>query len=808
MELYGHTLKYLDILFTDKMEDYISNINNRLRRGEHREIIGELRELINFHKLFERHDDPVLLTKLAEAEMRAGDFDAALQHFHDATKEDKRPKNVAIAYAGIGRVYMGKKEFQNAINAFQESYKQGGAVSVLVLQAIAHLKLGQYSESIESYAAVLKSGKDERPFATKVGIAKAYWEKFNHYGAVEDIENTLYFIEEVIKEYPYEQMSYDLLVKMALVNIPNALKCLLSHLENSRILATACLLNELTFKNFFLKDVMYACINRFASVTPSETDYQPFVRSITDYSMKATIYFYFFSKENEDYLKLIDQIFTVILKHQDACSLISEYLCSSRGAYIEYLDSIAVRSVMDKTDKLQVPDDSIEKESYIKTTVIPTIRNMLLYPISFCPNVHYTGHDNYIFPSWKERIERCLENISIEWFNIENKHVPLSLSWYFTENFLKWFLKIHDDSKYLSFSDYKITANITGLDKSIRIILSTKYSVNPLEDIDNSLGTIFNSNTCPIPNNIYGFSYSVDFSQISAGEISATLHIVIGTKVEIVGLPSEFWSFMDSTFNFNKNSTEVINRNEFYNRAKCYFSNCEISSKEQWIDFVLGFIDHHFSLAYLSFLKDEEYHTALHDCKRIADSIMLNNPLPENTLKVFLEKISELPAVMKGIRARYILKNLRDVETKKIIEMDEIIMAIIEEEEKLNTGANFVTTFEQRGVLVMLDETSFKLALANLIHNAHLAALAVNTEKTVFVNMIKNMEELVIIIDNPYLTHTNDTSDRLKISTGYGIPTSKKIIEHLHNGKMEGPYKDKPKPGFYRVSIYLPLQSK
>ena len=103
---------------------------------------------------------------------------------------------------------------------------------------------------------------------------------------------------------------------------------------------------------------------------------------------------------------------------------------------------------------------------------------------------------------------------------------------------------------------------------------------------------------------------------------------------------------------------------------------------------------------------------------------------------------------------------------------------------------------------------SFKWVLANLIHNAHLATLAVNTEKTVFVNVIKNNEELVIIIDNPYLTHTNDNSNRLKISTGYGIPTSKKIIEHLHNGKMEGPYKDKPKPGFYRVSIYLPLQSK
>ena len=616
----------LDVLLTDKMADYIKEIKGRLKGGDHWLVIDELKNMIRLQKLIEgsNHEDPVLLTKLAEAYRAIGESDLALNIFYRVKDLDNAPKNAAIALAGIGKVYMEKGEYQRAIGAFQKSFEYGHDIRMLSSQASAYCHLKEYDKAIQIYNEILNSGSDKMPWLTKTEIAKAFWSKYHEEGREDDAKKAVDYIASVIEEYPNDQASYDLLVKMAMVNIPNALKCLLSHLENSRILATACLLKELAFKNFFPKDVMLVCINRFASVTPSETDYQLFVRSITDYLMKATIYFYFISKESEDYLKLIDQIFTVILKHQDACSLISEYLCSSRGAYIEYLDSIAVRSV---TDKLHIPDDILEKEGYIKTTVIPTIRNMLLYPISFCPNVHYTGYDNYIFPSWKERIERCLENISIEWFNIENKHVPLSLSWYFTENFLKWFLKIHDDSKYLSSSDYKITANIIGLDKNIRIILSTKYSVNPLENIDHSLDTIFNSNTCPIPNNIYGFSYNVDFSQINAGEISATLHIVIGTKVEIVGLPPEFWSFMDSTFNFNKSSTEVINRNEFYNRAKCYFSNCEISSKEQWIDFVLGFIDHHFSLAYLSFLKDEEYHTALHDCKRIADSIMLNNPL-------------------------------------------------------------------------------------------------------------------------------------------------------------------------------------
>ena len=59
----------LDVLLTDKMEDYIKQINSRLNSGDHWLVIDELKNMIKLQKLIEgpNAEDTVLLTKLAEA---------------------------------------------------------------------------------------------------------------------------------------------------------------------------------------------------------------------------------------------------------------------------------------------------------------------------------------------------------------------------------------------------------------------------------------------------------------------------------------------------------------------------------------------------------------------------------------------------------------------------------------------------------------------------------------------------------------------------------------------------------------------
>jgi len=782
------------LLITNKMEEYIAQIDDRLARGEAWAVIGELKDMIRLHSLIEGHDDLVLLTKIAEADIRVGDYELALKTLYHVMELDQRPKNQAQALAYIGRAYMEQSKYREAITAFQESFNLGDDIGMLVLQAAAFRKLKEYNRSIELYEQILQSGKDKKPKITKTGLAKTYWDKYQYEERKEDLEKALSHLVNVVSIYPEDWRACNMLVRIS--SNTNVFNLIESLIKEGSITASRNILMELIAEDLFPDKVIHACLKRLSLIEPTHADYWLFVQSLVDFLMRATIYSYFFL--SEDYFnKTLKDILSSILNINNWHNILREYLCAEKGAYLDFFEKVYATQVEAILKPLSTQNIDL---NLVLAEVIQSVKDFIQSEIPQDVSTLYKGLESKGVDFTTMLISRFYEvQIQEEGRTYILKHpkgiqpsmeIPYP-AWYMFEKLTDWFYPLYSDDGWVGKSIWK---NIFSHSNEIIINLEI-YGVNNVEVhftakliYTDEKAVLFktafeairaNHRVCPIPQTPRWFQYEFSESLIEE-ENYGLLNVMIKMPI-CIKLEDNFQKlipFLDYMISSFKDGLCGMFRPEEYRRmATRVFPTNIYMELEQYIEFIYTYLDHHFGLLFDTVLRNDQYRKAVHDCiKRPLEWISGTSEQKEIT--DFLINVERLPWELGRVRRR----TLEPITTKSSIRklnMERLLEQLIDDLQEKNTEINFEFFPIRSSKLVEGIEPLLKRAFTNLYSNAIFATKALNGSK-ISTFIFEEGDYCVISIQNSY----GENMPSAPFSTGIGLKSAEYIIKNEHKGEI------------------------
>jgi tetratricopeptide (TPR) repeat protein len=796
ISIHGISTDKLDVLLmSDKMEEYIKYIDYRLARGDHWAVIDEMKDIIKLHKLLEGHDDPVLLTKLAEADIRAGDYVLALKTLHYIMELDSSPKNHSYALSLIGRVYMEQGEYLKSINAFEESFKLGGDIGVISLQAAAYRKLKEYDLSIRKFEQILRSGKDKKPYITKTGLAKTYWDKYQDRGKREDIVNALRFLREVINDHPEDWRAYDLLVRMS--NDPIVLDSLESFIRECPIIVDVNILRALNFEDAFPEKAIAACLKRLSLINFTDTDYWPLVQSSADFLMRATIYSYFFSNE-DSFNANLKGILSCILNLPDRNSILIEYLCAEKGAYPDFFEQMYAMKVENILEPLSRDNTDL---NLTLNEVIQSVKEFIQSEVPEDIKVLYRGLETKGVDLSNMLIKRFGEvKIHKEGYKCILKHpngiqpsmeIPYP-AWHMFEKLTDWFFPLYSEAysewigkgiwKDIFYESTEVMINLETreVDKiEIRFVVELAYA----DEHADSFKIVFeatrnNHRVCPIPQMPW-FRYTFSESLIEE-ENRAVLTVIIEMPrcVKLKGSLLYFIPFLDyMTSSFKGGLCGNFKPEEYRKKAANLFPTDIYLDLEQWVDFIHIYLDSHFGILFDAVLRDEQYRNTIH--------IYIKRPLQwisaaseQKEITDFLANVKRLPWELGRVRRR----RLESITTKSSIRklnIEKILENLINNLKEKNPEISF-EFFPSRCKIVDGIEPLLKRAFMELYNNAIFATKALKGPK-IQTFVFEEEDYCVIRIHNPF----KETIPSSPFSTQIGLKSARFIIENEHKGRLK-----------------------
>lgn len=808
----------LDVLLTDKMEDYIKEITNRLKSGDHWLVIDELKKMIKSQKLIEgpNYEDTILLTKLAEAYMEIGESDLALETFNHIKDIDNAPKNVAIALAGIGKVYMEKGEYQRAISTFQKSFEYGHDIRMLFFQASAHFHLKEYDKAIQLYNEILNSGRDKKPWITKAGIAKAIWSKYLDAGQEDDAKKAVDYIASIIEEYPDDKKTYDIFVRMS--NKPIALDRIVYLIkEGKNITIKRNLLEQLAFHNVFSNEIISSCLISLSLRDTAVNGYWDYVLVSVDFLMKATIYFYFF-KDKDSFNKIVKDIINCILNLGNGRDILREYLCASKGAYPDFLEEAYSKEVK-KILSLLSTEHIDDINETLNNKVFP---NIVRFIQSEIPEELIVFYDNY---KGKEPVGVDIKSELLKQFygtddleregkrilnyasNIDTSIKVPYLSWFLFGKLVDLFYPYPDGlwNEILSLAN-KWTIEIKPVvDNNVNIHFSAQAIVDELsEDFKRSFEKIKREHTsCQVPRASW-FEYALSEDLIKGEKYECKLLLTIKMsqchplKVCFQSL-TPFLDHMISSFEAGLFGT--FKREEYRQKAKELFPvNINLIKAEQWIDLVHIYLDWHFSLLFNNAIHDDKYRKTIHDCiKGPLQQIQLNT---NDEIMNYLANIERLPTEL-GRTRRHSLESITSINTFRKLDLGEIIKNLVDSLESVNNDVIFNLNISPCK-LISGYESLLKQAFSNLLNNAAAAVRLLKiTSKNISIFVFQDTNDVNVVIKNPM--DGSEVLSSTQFSTGIGLKSVRYIIEKDHCGKMTVDPNDKQK--VYIVKVSFPINA-
>lgn len=786
IELYGVSTEKLDVLLIpDKMEEYISQIDERLAIGDHWAVIDELKEMIRLHGLLEGHDDPVLKTKLAQANIRVGDYGLAIKTLHEVMEFDQRPKNQAQSLAYVGRAYMEQGEYQKATVAFQESFELGGDIGMLLLQAAAYCKLKEYNLSIRKYEQIIQSGKDKKPYITKTGLAKTYWDKYQHECKQEDIINALYHIVDVITEYPEDWQACNVLARMS--NNSVAIEHLVYFIEKGHILVAKNLLKEMTLHNIFPNEVILACLRGISSRDTTTLGYWEFVLSSADFLMEATIYSYFFEKE-DSFNKLIEDIVSCILNLGNSNHILREYLCASKGSYADFLEEVYARQIAKILEPLS--NTQTDLDGVLNTEILPRINQFIQSEIPEGLGVflnNYKGREPEGVGIRNELLNQFCGNTDLE---KEGKYirnltheitpdinVPYT-AWFLFENLVEWFYPYPDGlwQEMLSLAN-KWTIEISPMvnDKHVKVCFSARAFTNKLsEEFKQSFADIQSKhNSCPLPKTPW-FNYAFSAVLIEDPEVGCKLSLTIEMP-RALPLPDYLQNLnaflKHMILSFNEGLSGSFEPEKYRKKAQELFpDDTNTLNKEMWGNFIRAYIDWHFSLLFKLAVKGDNYRKAIHDCvKGPLQKADLNT---EEQIIEFLSGLERLPMELGRFRRRT-LESITGKNSLRKLNLEGIIKYLIDDLSADNNEIAFNIKTSPCNLIYGV-EPLLKRAVLNILNNAVWAVRALSVvNKKINIFIFEKNTNVILAIENPF----GETITSAPFSSKIGLKSAEYIIK-------------------------------
>lgn len=828
-ELEGISLDHLDVLLDpDIMEQYVEEVEELLDRGDYHKVNYELRNLIKENLAVNGKDDKLLLTLIARANIGLGNYDLALKRLNYAIRLDPRPKNMAIALHYIGRVYMRLGLYGIAAQAFQESFEVGNDIAMLSLSASAFRKMEEYDRAIELYQRIRGSGLDNRPDLTAMGVAESFWAQYmatkNEIHASDALNEISSVITGEVWNDPSERQIGDWRACSMLAQwsyYSGALIKVTEMLREDNPQIAANILSALGTLNKFHDDFLIACLDRLTE-NPSP-DY--LLKVSADYLMKATIFSYFF-EVRAVYLSRLEYILSCILGLVAVSprEFMCEYLCASKGAYIEYLDGFASRKI-----KECLPPENLGQEQVeflLRDKTAPAILGFLRDSLSLIPPLPSSGAEFLPREDWLSEICPIRSNDGLRSPlnpELDEEHfvfvapdvIPRTPGWFAWQSALEtigWFFPNNSDlspiwHKVLGSCQWSAKVVVTARYEAIQLHIEAIFDPSALSEKERDTrfrqvreGLLI----CPVPW-FCGFSAVFNCDEIEFGRMRAVLSIptVLGNDApEAPLLP--FFRFMIESF--WQGLKGRFDRSGYRPHARASFPEWSLNwmGLEQWSRCIDTYLHNHVALAILETLASKHFLRVLHDASRPFREIGAGNLASRPELvQHCLEKLDELEYEIHHVR-RIQLSTLTGTETRRWIDLKFLLAEIIIEEEK--TRPDIRWTFESSGNLALLqcEPALTRRALACLLHNAAQACASLPPEsldRNPVVSLVQSSDSIEVTIINPYaLTPTYTWPN-----TGYGLRDAEWIIEDLHGGNLVGPDRNVPREGYCRVVVSMPL---
>lgn len=130
---------------------------------------------------FDQKEDIVLLSLLAQAHARIGDYAFALTLFARLLEIDLSPENQSITMFLCGDVYLATGDATQAAMTYEASYAIGGHPAALFKAALARTHANDYDQAIQHLQLMLSFANpntDEAPHQTRTALAQAYWGRY------------------------------------------------------------------------------------------------------------------------------------------------------------------------------------------------------------------------------------------------------------------------------------------------------------------------------------------------------------------------------------------------------------------------------------------------------------------------------------------------------------------------------------------------------------------------------------------------------------------------------------------------------
>jgi len=770
--------------------------------------------MIRLHSLMEGHDDLVLLTKIAEADIRVGDYELALTTLYHVMELDQRPKNQAQALTYIGRAYTAQGKYKEAIEAFQKSFTLGGDIGMLVLEAAAFRKLKEYDKSIELYEQVLQSEGDKKTNITKTGLAKTYWDKYQYEERKEDLEKALSHLVNVISIYPEDWRACNLLVRIS--SNTNVFNLIESLIKEGSITVSRNILIGLLAEDLFPDKAIHACLKRLYLIEPIDADYWPFVQSLVDFLMRATIYSYFFLSEDL-FNKTLKDILSSILNINNRNNILSEYLCAEKGAYLDFFEKVYATQVEAILKPLSTQNIDL---NLVLTEVIQSIKDFIQSEIPQGISTSlYKGLESKGVDFTSKLMSRFYEvQIQEEGRTYILKHpkgIPLSMeipypAWYMFEKLTDWFYPLYSDDGWNSRIDKSIWKNIFSHSNTV----ITNLEIYGVENVEVHLAakliyinekvvlfkTAFEAiratrRICPIPQMPW-FQY--EFSESLIEEENYCLLNVMIKMPRCIKLEDNFQKlipFLDYMISSFKDGLCGMFKPKEYRQtaAKLFPANIHMDL-EQYVKFIYAYLDHHFGLMFDTVLKNDQYREVVHnDIKRSLEWI--SGTSRQNEITDFLAKVKHLPWELGRIRRR----KLESITTKNSIHklnMERILEQLIDDLQEKNREINF-EFFSTRSKLVEGVEPLLKTAFTNLYNNAIFAARVLK-ELKISTFIFEEEGYCVISIQNVY----RENMPSAPFSTHLGLKSAEDIIKNEHKGEIN--ISPNYQQGIFTAKVKLP----
>jgi tetratricopeptide (TPR) repeat protein len=175
--------RHLLVTSGEVMMDFVRDCEHKITAAEAASQIEILSRLVAATKAmsFDQKEDTVLLSLLAQAQSRIGDYESALPLFSRLLGIDTSKENRSRTLYLLGDLHLARGELERAANVYESSFRIGHHHAALFKAAVARTGAGQFELAIQHLRAMLSEENpniDEAPHQTRTVLAQAYWGRY------------------------------------------------------------------------------------------------------------------------------------------------------------------------------------------------------------------------------------------------------------------------------------------------------------------------------------------------------------------------------------------------------------------------------------------------------------------------------------------------------------------------------------------------------------------------------------------------------------------------------------------------------